>query len=351
MSTSSQTADRSTANFTAIFEAASNEYKTLTGQDLGTHPLATELESNNSPDSVLDVFRKQARVFDKSCKYDDKLMKLLTPIVHVVLTLSAAVGGIGLVSLHFSLFWCYDTSFISSLAILSRNGALRRDRCSSWYRSHLRIFLCAFAKCSTQVVRDFIASYKRLVDLFERTQFFLQRLYQYTTAPLTPEMMELLAKIFGQVLSVLAFSTKAMKESRISMSIRFGWSFLAEYTTEKFMKRLVGKTDVEDALQRLDMLTKEEILMVAARTLGVSHRIDDNISGIKEVIRGIREDVNEIKEDTRNVDDNPNVTTRGAPHRFNSFVYVFTVLYLCQRGNGRTTKFVTPWCYIIDRCG
>src|SRR5712692_6107760 len=47
MSTSNQTTDRSTANFTAIFEAASNEYKTLTGQDLGTHPLATELESNN----------------------------------------------------------------------------------------------------------------------------------------------------------------------------------------------------------------------------------------------------------------------------------------------------------------
>ncbi len=177
-------------------------------------------------------------------------------------------------------------------------------------------------------MRDFIASYKTLVDLFERTQFFLQRLYQYTTAPLTPEMMELLAKIFGQVLSVLAFSTKAMKESRISMSIHFGWSFLAEYTTGKFMKKLVGKTDVEDALQRLDMLTKEENLMVVARTLGVSHRIDDNISGIKEVIRGIREDVNEIKEDTRNVDDNPNVTTLGAPHRFNSFIYVFTVLYL-----------------------
>jgi hypothetical protein len=82
--------------------------------------------------------------------------------------------------------------------------------------------LCALAKHSTQVVRDFIESFKTLVDLFERTQFFLQRLYQYTTAPLTLEMMELLAKILGQVLSVLAFSTKAMKESRISMSIRFG---------------------------------------------------------------------------------------------------------------------------------
>jgi hypothetical protein len=137
MSTSNQTTDLSAANFTAIFEAASNEYKTLTGQDLGTHPLATDLESNNSPDSILDVFRKQARVFDTFCKDDDKLMNLLTPIVHVVLTLSTTLGGIGLVSFHFPRFWCYDTSFILFLAILSRNGALCRYQCSSWCRSHL----------------------------------------------------------------------------------------------------------------------------------------------------------------------------------------------------------------------
>ena len=100
MSANNQTADPSASNFSAIFEAASNDYKALTGQDLRTHPLATELESNsNSPHSILGVFRKQAQALDKFCKGDDKLIKSLTPIVNVLFTFSATAGAdIGLVS-------------------------------------------------------------------------------------------------------------------------------------------------------------------------------------------------------------------------------------------------------------
>ena len=100
MSASKRTTDPSVTNFTAIFEAASNKYKSLTGQDLRKHPLATELESNNnSPDSILDVFRKQAQALDKFRKDDDKLMKSLTPIVNILFTFSTTAGAdIGLVS-------------------------------------------------------------------------------------------------------------------------------------------------------------------------------------------------------------------------------------------------------------
>ena len=70
-------------------------------------------------------------------------------------------------------------------------------------------------------MKDAIASYEVLVRLFERIHFFLQRLNQYTTVPLTPGMTSLLGKIMAQVLSVLALSTKAMKERRISESFRW----------------------------------------------------------------------------------------------------------------------------------
>ena len=101
MSASDQTTDPSASNFTAIFEAASNNYKSLTGQDLRRHPLATELESNSSsPDSILGVFRKQAQALDKFRKGDDKLIKSLTPIVNILFTFSTTAGAdIGLVSL------------------------------------------------------------------------------------------------------------------------------------------------------------------------------------------------------------------------------------------------------------
>jgi hypothetical protein len=108
------------------------------------------------------------------------------------------------------------------------------------------------------VVKDVIASYEVLVNLFERVQFFLQRLNHHAAVPLTPEMTSLLGKIMAQVLSVLALSTKEMKERRISGSFGSMSSFVSDYNAEKFMKRQVGKKDVEDALVRLDMLTKED---------------------------------------------------------------------------------------------
>ena len=78
---------------------------------------------------------------------------------------------------------------------------------------------------SIQVVKDVIASYETLINLFERTQLFLQRLNHYITASLTSEMTELLGKILAQVLSVLALSTKEMKERRLSVLIHFHIGF------------------------------------------------------------------------------------------------------------------------------
>ncbi len=48
---------------------------------------------------------------------------------------------------------------------------------------------------------------------------------------------------------------------------------MAGYGAEKILKKLAGRTDVEDAVLQLDMLTKEESLMVVVRNLEVTHRI------------------------------------------------------------------------------
>jgi len=101
MSTSNQTTDPSISNFTAIFHAASQEYKSLTKKDLATHPFAAAIEDRNSPDSILNVFRNQTQAFEAFHKGDDKLIAFLTPIVNVLFTFSETLGeGVGLVSLH-----------------------------------------------------------------------------------------------------------------------------------------------------------------------------------------------------------------------------------------------------------
>ena len=126
MSTSKQTTDLSTTNFTAIFDAALNEYKTLTKQDLETHPFAAEFENIISPDSVMDVFRKQAHNFDEFRKGDDTLVASLDPIVNLLFTFSGTIGeGIGLVSAFgpFMIYRHYDI-YLFSLSHPQRRSSL-----------------------------------------------------------------------------------------------------------------------------------------------------------------------------------------------------------------------------------
>jgi hypothetical protein len=78
--------------------------------------------------------------------------------------------------------------------------------------------------------------------------------------------------------------------------------FLSDYGIESFLKKLLGRNDVEDALARLGVLTKEEDLMVAARTLNVVHRVDDNVTVIKGTVHDIDGNVKDAIELTRHVD-------------------------------------------------
>jgi hypothetical protein len=109
---SSTTASYST--FRSIFHAASREYKKKTGQDLRTHPLAVELDTCDSPNTVLELFQKQADALDDARKSDQALMRWLKPTVHILYMFSATLGeGIGLVSANEQ-----DFPVLSSMNIL-----------------------------------------------------------------------------------------------------------------------------------------------------------------------------------------------------------------------------------------
>jgi len=77
--------------------------------------------------------------------------------------------------------------------------------------------ICVILSC--QAVRDVAASHDKILHLFERIHFFLQRLNIHSGIPLTIELTELLGKIMGQLLCILTLSTKAMTERRMSESI------------------------------------------------------------------------------------------------------------------------------------
>ena len=50
------------------------------------------------------------------------------------------------------------------------------------------------------------------------------------------------------------------------------------------MKGLIGRTEIEDALKRLDKLTQEEARMAAAQNLKVTHTVDDRVRGVADAV-------------------------------------------------------------------
>ena len=157
-------------------------------------------------------------------------------------------------------------------------------------------------------MKDVGASHDALIHLFERIHFFVQRLKSYTGMPLTNESTELLGKIMAQLVLILALSTKAMMDKRISELTRPLCFPLADCDSEKILKKLVGKKEVEDALSQLDMLTKEESLMVVVRNLEIAHHVDVNVNATKVLTEAIDGNVKETKVLTEDINGNVQAT-------------------------------------------
>ena len=93
----------SRSNLDTIFNGALRAYKKKTGKDITSHPLATELQPCDSPDTILAVLRKQIPTPGQSQNGDEIFEKCLIPTVNVLYTLSDALGeGVGLVIITIS---------------------------------------------------------------------------------------------------------------------------------------------------------------------------------------------------------------------------------------------------------
>ena len=62
---------------------------------------------------------------------------------------------------------------------------------------------------------------------------------------------------------------------------------MTEPFSEKYLKRLIGRTDIEDALKKLDRLTQEEARMAAAQVLHVANTVDDTVKAIDDKIAAV----------------------------------------------------------------
>ena len=58
----------------------------------------------------------------------------------------------------------------------------------------------------------------------------------------------------------------------------------AHVCSERYFNKLIGKREVEDALQRLDTLTQEEARMAQAELLKITHNVKECVKDVKDKV-------------------------------------------------------------------
>ncbi|KAH9037518.1 hypothetical protein EDB85DRAFT_609966 [Lactarius pseudohatsudake] len=239
------------SNFDSIFRTAFKAYKKRTGHDITSHPLAAQLKTCDSPDAILAVLAAQVDEFDQSRRDDERLTKWLNPTVNILYAFSATLGeGVGLV-------------FSPAKVIFAGIGVL------------------------LLASKDVAASHDVLIDIFERIENFFKRLEAYTDVPQTTAMTDVIVKIMVEVLSIFAIATKEIRQGR----------------AKKFVKKLVGRRDIEDALQKLDRLTQEEARMATAEVLRLTHGVGFQVEGVSKGVQDVDEKVEGVDERVQGVDE------------------------------------------------
>jgi hypothetical protein len=93
-----------------------------------------------------------------------------------------------------------------------------------------------------QAAKDIRAGRDALVDIFERIETFFRRLEIYTEVLPSQGMVDTIIAIMVEVLKILAFATKEMKQCRISMSFLFNLVAVDRNIFRKVFKE-VGRKD------------------------------------------------------------------------------------------------------------
>jgi len=109
----------------------------------------------------------------------------------------------------------------------------------------------------------------------------LKRLEIYMTILPTPIMTNIIVKIMVELFSVLPWRRNRLIMGG-SVSALSHILPVAQCATEKFAKKLLGDSEIEAVLQKLDRLTQDEARMTVAQTLGVVHGLVGNMKVVME---------------------------------------------------------------------
>ena len=115
-------------------------------------------------------------------------------------------------------------------------------------------------------------------------------------------MTEIITQILVEVLKIFGIATKELKRGSASKS----WDacvrgILTKLRAEKFLRKLAGMADLEDALKRLDRLTQEEARMANAEILRITHSIRDEVKIVDGKVERVDDKVDAVGDKVEDV--------------------------------------------------
>ncbi|EKM48855.1 uncharacterized protein PHACADRAFT_266048 [Phanerochaete carnosa HHB-10118-sp] len=243
----------SSSRFQELWEGAFLEYKKVTGSDLLRSPLYEQLQKAESSGKVARILKEHKSNFKAFRAHGERIRAIIAPIFTLTKLFTDTGGEIAAAS----------SVVPGGKAIFAAFG----------------VFLEVFNKVSEQ--------YDGLEELLSRLGGVLGRLDNHLKArsALNDQLEGTFVRALVQLLNVFAICTKYTKKQ---MSAR-----TAAFTRMKeYGRALLGNKDVKDALEKLDELTKEELLATAAQTFDV-------VQGIAAKVEVVSGDVTEIKNNVK----------------------------------------------------
>ena len=124
-------------------------------------------------------------------------------------------------------------------------------------------------------------------------------------------MTDVIVKVMVEVLNVLSIATKEIKQYRASESIPGDRSSFSAYCyLATFLKKLVGRTDIEDALLRLEVATLEEARLAATESLKATNvqdtlkAMEDRMRAMEGILQGAGSRSQDVDDKGKNIGDN-----------------------------------------------
>ena len=126
-------------------------------------------------------------------------------------------------------------------------------------------------------------------------------------------MTDIITQILVEVLKIFGIATKELKRGSASKFAEWAvYESPLKYRIEKFLRKLAGMADLEDALKKLDRLTQEEARMANAELLRITHNIHDGVKIVDGKVEEVGDQVGDVGHKVQCVDDKVQVVIDGA---------------------------------------